>query len=126
MNTASRSGYAQQFGGLEKLYQNYKDKGFIVLAFPSNDFGQMEPGSAKDIATTYANFKVTYPVFDKVITKGDGQSPIYHFLATGHNEPTWNFHKYLVDKTGKVVTEFSSQTTADNKDLLTAIEAALK
>jgi glutathione peroxidase len=111
---------------LEKLYQAYKDKGFVVLAFPCDDFGHLESGTPQEVAGRYATFKLSYPIFETVKVRGDGQSPVYHFLTTGHSTPTWNFHKYLVDKTGKVIAEFTSQTKPDNKDLLTAIDAALK
>lgn len=127
VNTASKCGFNQQFTGLEKLYENYKDKGFVILGFPSNDFGQLEPGTNEEIATFCSTkFDVTFPMFEKVKTRGDGQSPVYQFLTTGHNVPQWNFHKYLVDKSGKVIGEFPSQTTPDNKDLIDAIEKALK
>jgi glutathione peroxidase len=126
VNTASKSGYGDQFAGLEKLYEAYKDKGFVVLAFPCDDFGHLESGTPQDVAGRYVSFKLSYPVFATVKVRGDGQSPVYHFLTTGHSMPTWNFHKYLVDKTGKVIAEFTSQTKPDNKDLLAAIDAALK
>lgn len=127
VNTASKCGYTSQYAGLEKLYQDYKDKGFFVLGFPSNDFGGQEPGSAKEIATFCSTrFNVTFPMFEKVKTIGDGQSPVYQFLTSGHDSPKWNFHKYLVDKTGKVIAEFPSQTPPENKDLRAAIDAALK
>lgn len=127
VNTASHCGYRSQLGELEKLYQDYKDKGFIVLAFPSNDFGGQEPDSDKDIATfCTTTYHTTYPLFDKVKTRGDGQSPVYQFLSQGHSKPQWNFHKYLVDKSGKVIGEFHSQVSPDNKDLRAAIDAALK
>ena len=126
VNTASKGGFTSQYAGLEKLYETYKDKGFVVLGFPSNDFGQMEQGTPQETAAIYSTFKVTFPVFEKVKTRGDGQSPVYQFLTTGHSEPTWNFHKYLIDKMGKVIGEFPSQTTPESKDLQAAIDAALK
>jgi glutathione peroxidase len=127
VNTASKSGYTSQYAGLEKLYEEYKDKGFVILGFPSNDFGGQEPDSAADIAKFCATkFNVTFPMFEKVKTKGDGQSPIYQFLTTGHGSPNWNFHKYLVDKSGNVIREFESQVNPDSKDLRSAIDAALK
>ena len=126
INTASKSGHAEQFAGLEKLYQTYKDKGFVVLDFPSNDFGRLEPGTPQEIADRYATFKLTFPIFEMVKVRGDEQSPVYRLLTTGHGMPTWNFHKYLVDKTGKVIAEFPSQMKPDNKDLQNDIEAALK
>jgi glutathione peroxidase len=127
VNTASHCGFVSQYAALEKLYEDYKDKGFVVLAFPSNDFGGQEPGSAQEIATFCSTkFSVTFPLFEKVKTRGDGQSPVYQFLTTGHGPPNWNFHKYLVDKTGKVIGEFESQVNPQGKDVRDAIEAALK
>jgi glutathione peroxidase len=127
VNTASNCGFVSQYAGLEKLYEDYKDKGFVVLAFPCNDFGGQEPGSTKDIATLCSTkFDVTFPLFEKTKTRGDGQSPVYQFLATGHGTPNWNFHKYLVDKNGRVIQEFQSQTNPQSKDVKDAVEAALK
>lgn len=127
VNTASKCGFTQQYAGLEKLYQDDRDKGLVILGFPSNDFGGQEPGTSQEIATFCSTkFNVTFPMFEKVKTKGDGQSPVYQFLTTGHGTPSWNFHKYLVDKTGKVVGEFESQVTPDSKELQDAIDTALK
>jgi len=126
INTASKSGHAEQFAGLEKLYETYKDRGFVILDFPSNDFGQLEPGTPQEITDRYAAFKLTFPILEMVKIRGAGQSPVYHLLTTGHSMPTWSFHKFLVDKTGKVIQEFPSQTKPDDKDLQKAIEAALK
>jgi glutathione peroxidase len=127
VNTASHCGFVSQYAGLEKLYQDYKDRGLVVLAFPSNDFGGQEPGSTKEIEEMCATkFNVTFPILEKTRTKGPGQSPVYEFLAAGHGAPAWNFHKYLVDKSGKVIAEFPSQDAPQNKDITDAIEAALK
>ena len=127
VNSASKSIYgSQQMLGLEKLYEDNKDQGFVVLVFPSNDFGRMEPGTPEETTAAYAAYKVTFPIFEKVSIHGTRQSPVYQFLTAGREMPTWNFHKYLIDKTGKVIGEFSSQTMPDNKDLLAAIDAALK
>jgi glutathione peroxidase len=126
VNSASKSFSASQLLGLEKLYENYKDRGFVVLDFPCNDFGRLEPGTPQETATAYAAYNLTFPIFEKVTLHGSGQSPVYQCLMAGRETPTWNFHKYLVDKTGKVIGEFPTLTTADNKDLLAAIEAALK
>ena len=82
VNTASECGYTPQYAGLEKLYEEYKDKGVVVLGFPSNDFGGQEPGTAEEIAKfCELRYKVTFPMFEKVKTKGAGQSPVYEFLA---------------------------------------------
>src|SRR5258707_10278722 len=126
VNVASKCGFTPQYAGLEKLYLDYKDKGFFVLGFPANDFGHQEPGTAQEIATFCSSkYNVTFPMFEKVVTKGDGQSQVYQFLTTGFPAPTWNFCKYLVDPTGKVLKEFPSKVTPESKELRDAIDAAL-
>jgi len=127
VNTASHCGFTQQYAALEKLYEENKDKGFVVLAFPSNDFGNQEPDGAKDIAKFCANrFNISFPLFEKTKTRGEGQSPVYQYLETGHGQPNWSFHKYLVDKNGKVIGEYHSQVSPDDKQVRDAIDAALK
>jgi glutathione peroxidase len=128
VNTASHCGFTPQYAGLEKLYQDYKDKGFFILGFPSNDFGGQEPGTPQEIITfCTTKYNVTFPMFEKVVTKkGPDQAPVYQFLTTGFPQPTWNFCKYLVDPTGKVLQEFPSKVTPDSKELRDAIDAALK
>ncbi|MFP2929275.1 glutathione peroxidase [Pyxidicoccus sp. 3LG] len=126
VNTASECGYTPQYAGLEKLYQDYKDKGLVVVGFPSNDFGGQEPGSAEEIKKfCELRYKVTFPMFEKVKTKGDGQSPVYAFLAKEHPAPKWNFHKYVVGKDGQVKAAFPSAVTPDSAELKTAIDGAL-
>jgi glutathione peroxidase len=126
VNTASECGFTPQYGGLEKLYEQLEPKGFVVLGFPSNDFGGQEPGTAAEIAKfCSSNYAITFPLFEKVATKGPQQSPVYAFLAKEHGEPRWNFHKYLVGKDGQVVAAFPSKVTPDSRELRTAIEAAL-
>jgi glutathione peroxidase len=127
VNVASMCGFTPQYAGLEQLYLNYKDKGFVILGFPSNDFGQQEPGTPQEIATFCSTkYNVTFPMFEKVVTKGEGQSPVYQFLTTGFSAPTWNFCKYLIDKNGKVLDFFPSKVTPEDKQLTDAIDAALK
>jgi glutathione peroxidase len=127
VNTASECGNTPQYAGLEQLHQEYKDKGFAILGFPSNDFGKQEPGSEADIKKfCSAKYRVTFPMFAKVKTKGEGQAAVYQFLAAKHGEPKWNFHKYLVGKNGQVVRAFGDKIEPDNKDLRAAIDAALK
>jgi len=126
VNSASKSFSAPQLIGLEKLYEDYKDKGFVVLAFPCNDFGQLEPGTPEEMAKAYAAFNLTFPIFEKVTLHGADKSPVYQCLMAGREAPTWNFHKYLVDKSGKVIEEFPNQTKLDDKKLVAAIETALK
>lgn len=127
VNTASECGFTPQYAGLEQLYLDYKDKGVVVLGFPSNDFGGQEPGTAAEIKTfCEKKYHVTFPMFAKVKTKGDGQSPVYKFLAEGNGEPKWNFHKYVVGRDGKVHASFPSAVKPESAELKNAIEAALK
>ena len=128
VNVASRCGFTSQYAGLQKLYDTYKDKGFVVLGIPSNDFGGQEPGSEKEIkefcTTKYA---VTFPMLSKEQTKaGSGQSEIYEFLGTRMGKlPGWNFSKYLVNKEGQPVAFYASTVAPDDKALAKAIEQAL-
>jgi len=127
VNVASKCGFTPQYAGLEKLYLDYKDKGFVILGFPANDFGHQEPGTPEEIAAfCTSKYSVTFPLFEKVVTKGEGQSPVYQFLTTGFPAPTWNFCKYLIDKNGRVLKFFPSKVTPEDKELTDAIDAALK
>jgi glutathione peroxidase len=127
VNTASECGYTPQYAGLQQLYESYKDKGVVVLGFPSNDFGGQEPGTAAEIKTfCEKKYHVTFPMFAKVKTKGEGQSPVYKFLTAKHGEPKWNFHKYVVGKDGQVRAAFPSAVKPDSRELKEAIDAALK
>lgn len=127
VNTASECGNTPQYAGLEKLYEEYKGKGLVVLGFPSNDFGGQEPGSEQEIKTfCNTKYKVSFPLFQKVKTKGDGQSPVYQFLTHNEEAPEWNFHKYLVSKDGQVLRSFKAKVQPEDKDLRAAIDAALK
>lgn len=126
VNTASECGFTPQYAGLEKLWKDYKNKDFVLLGFPSNDFGGQEPGTAAEIKKFCSvKFGVTFPLFAKVKTKGDGQSDVYKFLAAKHGEPKWNFHKYLVGKDGQVINAFPSKVTPESDELRSAIKAAL-
>jgi glutathione peroxidase len=127
VNVASECGSTPQYAGLEKLWRELKDQGFAVLGFPSNDFGGQEPGTEEQIKT-FCNTKydVTFPLYAKIKTQGEGQSPVYRFLSADWGEPKWNFHKYLVGKTGRVIKAFPTSTDPENAGLRAAIEAALK
>ena len=126
VNTASECGFTPQYAGLEKLWREYKDRGLVVLGFPSNDFGGQEPGSEAQIKQFCdAQYKTSFPLFAKVKTMGDGQAPVYRFLTADHGEPKWNFHKYLVSKEGKVVKAFPSNVAPEDAKLRAAIDAAL-
>ena len=127
VNVASFCGYTPQYKGLEALHRELKGKGFTVLGFPSNDFGDQEPGSAAEIATfCRLTYDVTFPMFEKVVTRsGARQSPVYAFLGRSGNLPAWNFSKYLVDKQGKVVAFFPSDVTPEDPQLRGAIQRSL-
>jgi len=126
VNTASECGCTPQYAGLQQLYETYKDRGFDVLAFPSNDFGEQEPGSAEQIAKFCStNYKVTFPLFEKVATRGPDQSPVYRFLSADYGEPKWNFHKYLVDRNGKAIASYVSDVEPESRELVARIESLL-
>ena len=126
VNTASESGYTGQYAGLETLYAKYRDKGLVVLGFPSHDFRQ-EPGSGEEIAKfCKVRYGVTFPLFDKGPVSGAAASPLFKFLALKHGEPKWNFYKYLVGKNGQVIAQYSSRVGPDSTELISAIEAALR
>ena len=127
VNTASKCGYTPQYEGLEALHAKYQGRGFAVLGFPSNDFKGQEPGSEKEIAEFCTlTYGVKFPMFQKVHVKGSEATPLYRALAqeTG-TEPGWNFHKYLIDREGKVVANFSSKTRPDDPALLAKLESLL-
>ncbi len=129
VNVASKCGFTPQYAGLEKLYLNYKDKGFVILGFPANDFGHQEPGTPEEIAAfCTGKYNVTFPMFEKVevLKKDANQSPVYQFLTTGFPEPTWNFSKYLVDANGHVIKFFKDKVKPDAPELTSAIDAAIK
>jgi glutathione peroxidase len=129
VNVASQCGYTPQYTGLEKLYADLKDKGFVVLGFPSNDFGGQEPGTAVEIRQFCSlNYDVTFPLFEKVVTRaGAGQSPVYANLQKQSGElPSWNFAKYLVGKDGKVVKFYKSDVKPGDAGLRRDIETALR
>ena len=126
VNTASFCGFTGQYKGLEALHTRYKDKGLVVLGFPSNDFSQ-ETGSNQQIAAFCENtFGVKFPMFAKTSVKGAGATPLYRQLAEASGTPPgWNFHKYLLGRDGKLVADYPSQTGPDNKGLVRAIEQQL-
>jgi glutathione peroxidase len=127
VNVASKCGFTPQYEGLEKLQREMKGKPFNVLGFPSNDFGQQEPGSAEEIAQfCKLTYDVTFPMFEKVVTKREpGQSPIYAFLGQSGHLPAWNFSKYVVDKQGHITAFFPSEVTPEDSRLRDAIAKAL-
>lgn len=127
VNTASQCGYTPQYQGLEKLYRRYKDRGLVVLGFPSNDFGGQEPGGAKEIAQfCEINYAVTFPMFAKTGVASGGGNPLYDRLArAAASRPQWNFHKYLVDRRGEKVLAFPSGVAPEDRRLVAEIERLL-
>ena len=127
VNTASHCGYTAQYEGLETLYKSYKDKGLVVLGFPSEQFGGQEFGDDAKIAEfCKANYGVTFPMFAKGGVKGGEANPLFKGLAsTTGQEPKWNFNKYLIGRDGKTVKHFGSNTKPQGEDFVKAIEAEL-
>ena len=128
VNVASECGFTPQYAGLEKLYEELRGRGFTVLGFPSNEFGQQEPGDAEQIATfCQRNYGVTFPLFSKLVTqKAEGQSPVYEFLGRASGKlPQWNFAKYVIGRDGQVLGFYSSKVAPESKELRETIESAL-
>ncbi|MFK7735799.1 MAG: glutathione peroxidase [Pirellulaceae bacterium] len=133
VNVASRCGYTPQYGGLQKLHEEYKDKGLVVAGFPCNQFGKQEPGSAKDIAEFCSKeFGVSFDMFEKVDVNKEEACDLYKYLTDQETKPKgkgdvrWNFEKFLIGKDGKVIARFGSGTGPDDKELIAAIESAIK
>lgn len=128
VNVASECGYTPQYSGLQQLYERFKSQGFVVLGFPSNDFGRQESGSAEQIrAFCSSKYRVDFPMFEKVVTKaGPGQSAVYAALGQASGSlPEWNFGKYLVSRSGKVLDFYPSNVPPEDPALVKAIESAL-
>jgi glutathione peroxidase len=128
VNTASYCGFTSQYEGLEKLYARLKDKGLVVLGFPSNDFGEQEPGSSKEIADfCRLTYGVEFPMVGKTVVKGKQANPFYLQLAEiTDSRPRWNFHKYLINRDATQVFAFGSMTKPDDKALLARIDEFIK
>lgn len=126
VNVASRCGFTGQYKDLQSLYEEYGPKGFVVLGFPSNEFGGQEPGSPEQIREFCSTkFNVTFPMFAKTHTKGADQSAVFAFLTRNHPAPKWNFNKYLVGRDGRVLAHFGSMTSPRDRKVIAAIEEAL-
>jgi glutathione peroxidase len=127
VNTASKCGFTPQYEGLERLFERYHDRGLVVLGFPSNDFGGQEPGSENQIqAFCRLTYGVRFPMFEKTRAAEGGADPLYRALASEAGEyPRWNFHKYLLDREGRVAGSFPSQVRPEDPRLVRAIEELL-
>jgi len=131
VNVASYCGYTKQYAGLEEIYKKYKDKGFEILAFPCNQFGEQEPGTNEEIKNFCSSkFDVTFKLFDKIDVNGKNQSPLFSILTdnevTGKAEVKWNFEKFLIDKNGNVVARYLSKVDPKSDELTSAIEKEIK
>jgi glutathione peroxidase len=129
VNTASECGHTPQYKDLQELYLKYKDSGFVVIGFPSNDFGEQEPGSNAEIATfCERNYGVTFPMMAKIDVKGDDMHPLYRFLTAQNengkldSEVKWNFQKYLINADGSLETMISYKTLPNDPEVITWLE----
>ncbi len=127
VNTASKCGNTPQYEGLEKLYEEYGDEGFVVLGFPSNDFMGQEPGTEEEIQEfCRLTYKVRFPMFEKVTVKKGDAHPFFDDLAAAAGTyPKWNFHKFLIGKDGELIREFSPRTQPYDDKLVEELQAAL-
>lgn len=130
VNVASKCGFTGQYKELQKIYDEYKGRGFEVLGFPCNDFGGQEPGTNEEIKEFCSlNYDVTFPMFDKVKVKGSGKHPLFKMLtdnsATGKSSIKWNFEKFIIDRNGNVVDRFRTTTKPDSKKIISVIEREL-
>lgn len=152
VNVASKCGLTPQYEGLEKIYEQYREQGFEVLGFPANEFGAQEPGTNAEIQEfCRGNFGVKFPMFEKIVVKGEGTHPLYKFLTEAKPEATspkgtefedklkgygitrtnkgdilWNFEKFLIGRDGKVVARFNPDVTPESSIITDAINSAMK
>jgi glutathione peroxidase len=129
VNVASKCGFTKQYTDLQTLYEKYKERGFIVLAVPSNQFGGQEPGTNTEIKNfCETNFDITFPITDKVDVKGDNAHSIYNWAKKNHGNstiPKWNFHKILINKDGKIEDTYNSFTNPTSKKIIEKLEKVL-
>lgn len=131
VNTASKCGYTPQYKALEKLHRKFRDENFVVIGFPSNDFGNQEPGTEEEIREfCEKNYGVTFLMMSKIKVKGPDKHPIYKFLTEKaengkmDSEVKWNFQKYLLDENGLLVDVFDSKVEPDSEEIVHAISRA--
>jgi len=128
INTASFCGYTKQYEGMEALWRQYKDRGLVMLAVPSNDFGGQEPGSAAEIKTFCETYDVSFPLSQKEPVLGAQAHPFYRWVVAELGEdaaPKWNFHKYLVDGDGRLVGAWPSRVTPQSSEITQAVDGVL-
>jgi len=132
VNVASKCGFTPQYSALESTYEKYKDRGFVIVGIPANNFGAQEPGSNQEIKTFCSSkYHVSFPMMAKVSVKGDDITPLYQFLTDKSSNPQsggeikWNFTKFLIGPDGRVITRFEPEITPDSPQVTSAIEEAL-
>jgi glutathione peroxidase len=132
VNSASQCGFTPQYTDMQSIYEKYKDQGFEVLAFPANEFGKQEPGTNEQIKEFCSSkYKVTFPLFSKIVVKGKGIDPLYEFLTSADTNPKfsgairWNFTKFLVNRKGEVIARFEPKEKPTSESVAHAIETAL-
>jgi len=130
VNTASFCGNTPQYTDLEKMYEQYREKGFEILAFPANNFGQQEPGTNAEIKDfCYTKYSLSFPLFSKISVKGNDKHPLYRYLTEQSpfpGEVEWNFQKYLVDRSGNIVARYHHRTKPLSDEVVHGVETALK
>lgn len=129
VNTASFCGNTPQYADLQKMYEKYRDQGLEILAFPANNFGRQEPGTNEEIKNfCYTKYSLTFPLFGKISVKGPDKHPLYRYLTEQSpfpGEVEWNFQKYLVDRSGRVIARYHHRTKPLSDDIVRGIETAL-
>lgn len=129
VNTASFCGNTPQYSELQAMYEQYRDQGFEILAFPANNFGKQEPGTNEEIKSfCYTKYSLTFPLFSKISVKGEDKHPLYHYLTERSpfpGEVEWNFQKYLIDRSGNVVARYHHRTKPLSPQIVQDLEAAL-
>ena len=130
VNVASQCGFTPQYKDLEALYEKYRDRGFVILGFPANNFGEQEPGTDPEIKKfCTSTYGVTFDMFSKISVMGSDQHPLYKFITSDPvygGDVKWNFQKYLVNRDGKIIGKYFSRVTPLSPELTGAIEGALK
>jgi len=130
VNVASQCGFTKQYEGMQKVWEKYESKGFVMLGVPSNDFGNQEPGNSKDIKNfCEAKFGITFPMTEKISVKGENAHPFYKWAERNYGKgaiPKWNFHKIIIGKDGKIEDTFASITKPSSKKFIQAVEKALE
>jgi glutathione peroxidase len=133
VNVASKCGFTPQYEGLQAVYTKYKDRGFVILGFPANNFMGQEPGTNEEIKQFCSlKYNVTFPMFAKISVKGEDKHPLYQFLTDKTTNPefggeiSWNFNKFLIDRSGKIIARFNSADKPEGEKVTQAIEQALK